>query len=160
MSDSPPLLIRRATLEDMDDMIAVVNAAFAIETFLEGRRTDRERMSAMMHSGEFLLAEQGGRIVACVYVEQRVSRGYFGMLAVDPKRQGEGLGRKMIEATENRFRQAGCTHVDIAVLSLRSELLAFYQKLGYTQTGTEEFRPSRPLKPGVKCHVILMSKPL
>jgi ribosomal protein S18 acetylase RimI-like enzyme len=116
-------------------------------------------MAEMMQNGEFLLADEAGRVVACVYVELRGTRGYFGMLAVDPKRQGEGIGRTMIEAAESYLRQAGCQHVDIAVLSLRPELPGLYRELGYAQTSTEEFRPSRPLKPGFECHVILMSKP-
>jgi hypothetical protein len=35
--------------------------------------------------------------------------------------------------------------MDIAVLTLRPELLAFYSRLGYMRTGTEEFHPSRLL---------------
>jgi ribosomal protein S18 acetylase RimI-like enzyme len=144
----------------MDAMIAVVNAAFSIETFLEGTRTDAERMSEMMEDGEFLLAEEAGSVIAIVYTRTKADRGYFGMLAVDPSRQGEGLGRRMVEAAENHCRARGWQHMDIDVLSLRTELPAFYRKLGYAQAGIEEFHPSRPLKPGVVCYCIVMSKAL
>jgi hypothetical protein len=50
--------------------------------------------------------------------------------------------------------------MDIAVLSLRHELPPFYRTLGYVETGTEQFHPSRPLRPAVECHCIIMSKPL
>jgi len=50
--------------------------------------------------------------------------------------------------------------VDIVVLSLRTDLPPFYRKLGYVETGREEFRTSRPLKDGVECHGITMSKAL
>jgi hypothetical protein len=50
--------------------------------------------------------------------------------------------------------------MDISVLSLRPELLPFYRNLGYSETGTEDFHPTRPLKAGVSCHCIVMSKPL
>jgi ribosomal protein S18 acetylase RimI-like enzyme len=82
------------------------------------------------------------------------------MLAVDPERQGEGLGRRMIAAAEDHLRRAGCSHIDISVLNLRTDLPALYAKLGYVATGTEEFRLSRPLKAGVQCHAIVMSKTL
>jgi len=82
------------------------------------------------------------------------------MLAVDPSRQGTGLGRLMVEAAENHCRQRGCTWMDISVLSLRPELLPFYRKLGYVETSTEEFHPSSPLKSGFECHSIVMSKRL
>ncbi len=82
------------------------------------------------------------------------------MLAVAPDQQGRGIARILIGAAENHCRQRGCRHMDIKVLSLRPELLPFYSKLAYVQTGTEEFRPSRPLKVGYDCHCIVMSKPL
>jgi GNAT superfamily N-acetyltransferase len=151
--------IRVADAKDVAAMVPIVNAAFAIETFLTGTRTDHNGMATMMGKGEFLLAERGsGRVVACVYTELRGGRGYFGMLAVDRSEQGTGLGRRMVEAAEGHCRRRGCTAMDITVLSLRPELPPFYRKLGYIETGTEEFHPSRPLKDGVECHCIVMSK--
>jgi hypothetical protein len=50
--------------------------------------------------------------------------------------------------------------MDITVLSLRPELPPFYRRLGYLESGTEEFRPSRPLKSGAECYCIVMSKGL
>jgi GNAT superfamily N-acetyltransferase len=142
-------------------MIPVINAAFAVETFLDGTRTDEIRLAEYKKSGEFLVAEdESGRIVASIYVEVRGDRGYFGMLAVDPLQQGRGLAHLVIEAAEEHCRSHGCTHMDINVLSLRPELPPFYRKFGYVETGTEEFRPSRPLKSDMECHAILMSKRL
>lgn len=142
-------------------MIPIVNAAFSIEDFLEGTRTDAVRMAEMMRKGSFLVAEDaGGKIVASVYTEMRGGRAYFGMLAVDPSQQGTGLGRRMVEAAEEHCRQQGAYFMDIAVLTLRPELPPLYRKLGYVETGTEEFKPSRPLKPGVECKAIIMSKPI
>jgi ribosomal protein S18 acetylase RimI-like enzyme len=154
------MLIRPATSADSRQIIAIVNAAFALEDFLDGTRTDEERLAAMWDKGTFLVAEHGGNVVASVYVELRGERGYFGMLAVDPSQQGKGLSRIMIEAAENHCRWAGCHAMDISVLSLRPELPSLYRKFGYGETRTEEFRPSRPLKPGYECHVIVMSKSL
>jgi ribosomal protein S18 acetylase RimI-like enzyme len=155
-----PVRTRIATSSDVPAIIPLVNAAFAVETFLDGTRTDRERMTTMMQRGVFLVAEEeAGQLVAAVYVERRSKgRGYFGMLAVDPLRQGSGFGRVMIEAAEDRCRQLECQFMDITVLSLRPELPAFYRKFGYIETGTEEFTPSRSPKDGVKCHCIVMSK--
>jgi predicted N-acetyltransferase YhbS len=155
-----PVHIRLATASDVPAIIRVVNAAFSIETFLDGTRTDEARMAEMLRTGEFLVAEDGGRIIASVYVEQDGKRGYFGMLAVDPTSQGKGLGRAMVEAAESYCQNRGCTAMDLAVLSLRPELPPLYEKLGYVKTGTEEFHPSRPLKEGFVCHTIIMSKKL
>ena len=154
--------IRVATDADRPRLIALVNVAFSIETFLEGTRTDEERIAAMMRKGSILMAEDAsGKLLACVYTEVRGPRGYLGQLAVDPAHQGEGLGRITVEAAENHLRLEGCEAVDIIVLNLRPELPPLYRRFGYIETGVEEgFRPTRTLAPGLECHGIKMSKQL
>jgi predicted N-acetyltransferase YhbS len=155
------LRVRPAGAADRTQLIQLINSAYSIETFFEGTRTDEERLSAMMRKGEILVAENGsGRPIACVYTEVRGVRGYMGQLAVDPGSQGTGLGRGMVEAAEDRLRNQGCKAVDILVLSMRPELPPLYRRFGFVETGTEEFHSPRPLKSGVECHCIVMSKQL
>lgn len=156
-----PISIRAATAQDRPQIAAVVNAAFAIEKFLVGPRTDEDQLIRMMQKGLFLLARDAAEnLLASVYVELRGPRGYLGMLAVHPSHQGQGLGKTMVEAAENFCRERGCTGMDLTTLNLRTELPPFYRKLGYVETGTEEFRPSRPFREPVECHCIVMSKAL
>ncbi|MFI5202698.1 MAG: GNAT family N-acetyltransferase [Candidatus Kapaibacterium sp.] len=157
--------IRPATVEDVSAIVALVNVAFNVETnlkiFLEGVRTDEKNVTDLMQKGEFfLMEEKSGNILSSIYIEVRGERGYFGMLAVEPALQGRGLGRAMVEFAENYCRERGCTIMDLKVLSPRVELLPYYHKLGYEDMGTDAFRPSRPIREGVECHLILMSKPL
>lgn len=153
--------IRPASDADVEQIVEVVNAAFAIEDFLEGPRTDAAVLREVMQSATILLAEDdSGQLVASVNVEVRGARGYFGMLAVHPSRQGGGVGRALVAAAEDHCRACGCRHMDITVLTLRPELPPLYRKLGYVETGRKEFCPSRPLKPGVECQAIVMSKAL
>jgi ribosomal protein S18 acetylase RimI-like enzyme len=153
--------IRIAEKADIARLVPMINAAFAVETFFDGTRTDETRLAAMMKKGTILIAEDArGELLASVYLESRGTRGYLGMLAVDPAHQGRGLGRMMMEAGEEHFRRMGCEAVDITVLNLRAELPPIYHRLGYVESGTEEFHPSAPLKPGVECHCIVMSKRL
>jgi ribosomal protein S18 acetylase RimI-like enzyme len=162
MNDSAPTLhIRLATPADRPRLIPLINAAFAIETFLEGTRTDDERLADMMQKGEILLAEDSfGQMRASIYAEIRGNRGYLGQLAVDPAHQRSSLGKQMFAAAENHFRAKGCEAIDITVLSLRPELLPIYRRLGFIETGTEEFQMSRALKDNQPCHCIKMSKHL
>ncbi len=155
------LKFRLANAADISAIISVVNAAFAVEQFLEGTRTDPERMEHLMSEGQFLVGEdESGRIVASAYSQLRGDRGYLGMLAIHPSRQGSGLGRPLIEFGEKYLRQHGCKFADLTVLSLRTELPPIYRHWGYTEIGTDEFHPSQPLKPGFECHCINMAKPL
>lgn len=63
-----------------------------------------------------------------------------------------------MDAAENYFREAGCSAVDLRIISPRDSLPAFYCCLGYVETGTAPFAPDVPLK--VAAHYILMSKSL
>lgn len=155
------LQYRLAAAGDAQSLIAMINAAFSIEDFLEGTRTDEERLAAMMAKGSILMAEDdAGKLLGSVYFELRGLRGYLGMLAVDPARQGQGIARRLIEKAEEHLREAGCNEVEIIVLNMRPELLPIYRRMGFIETGTMDFAPSRKLKPGVLVHGIVMVKKL
>ena len=153
------LQIRLATDADKAQLVPMINSAFTVEGFIEGTRTDDERLGAMMQKGDILVVEDGaGSLLACVYAEVRGRRGYLGMLAVDPASQGAGQCSWLVGAAEDHLRRQGCEAVDINVLSLRPELVPIYRRFGYIENGTAQFYPSRPLKAGVECHCIVMSK--
>jgi GNAT superfamily N-acetyltransferase len=136
-----------------------VNAAYVVETFfIEGDRVNAAEVAELIRKGTFLLAEDAGRLVGCVYVEIRGGRAYFGLLSVDPARQGGGIGGCLVAAAEEHGRTAGCGAMDILVVNLRTELPSFYNALGYAVTGTVPFPPDGHAKQ--PCHFIAMSKAL
>ena len=150
---------RAAVAEDRTLLIPLINSAFAIETFLEGTRTDEARLAATMEKGSILVAEEGaGQLLGCVYMEVRGKRGYLGQLAVDPAHRGAGLARLLVEAAEEHLRAQRCEGVDITVLSRRTELPRIYRRYGYIATGMEEFHMTQALKTEGECHCIAMSK--
>ena len=159
---TPPLRIRLATEADIPRLVPMINAAFTVETFLEGARTDLERLSAYFLKGELLLAEDAsGQLIGSIYTELRLPRGYLGILAIDPAHQRSGHGSTLMAAGEEHLRGKGCLAVDISVIEWRTELPPIYRKLGYIETAIQDFQPSQKLKPGVPpCRIIVMSKPL
>jgi ribosomal protein S18 acetylase RimI-like enzyme len=151
--------IRAAARGDTSALVRLINAAFIVEQFVfEGDRINAEETRGFMETGAFLVAEDSAGFVGCVYVEIRQSRGYLGLLAVDPARQRTGLGRKLVVAAEDYFRAAGCSAVDLRVISQRTPLPPFYRRLGYVEIGTAPFSPSLEAK--VPGHYIIMSKSL
>ena len=61
---------------------------------------------------------------------------YLGMLTTLPTRQGSGLGRAMIEQAELFARDHwGSTSMEMTVLTLRPELVAWYERRGFAKTG-------------------------
>jgi GNAT superfamily N-acetyltransferase len=151
--------LRLAVIADIPALVRLINAAFVVEQFVfEGDRIDAEETRAFMESGRFLVAEDAAGFAGCVYLEIRDGRGYLGLLAVDPTRQGTGLGRKLVAAAEDYFRASGCGAVDLRVISQRTPLPPFYRRLGYEEVGAAPFSPA--LQPKVPGHYIIMSKRL
>ncbi len=78
-----------------------------------------------------MVAEQDGEVVGVVVGTIDGTRAFFYRLAVQPELQGHGIGRKLVEAIENRFRQRGVNRVLIMVNQANHEVLPFYHSLGY-----------------------------
>ena len=147
-----------AAADDVPDLVRMINAAYEVEKhFVSGDRTDAESVRRLMTKGAFVVTRDKAGLTGCVYVEVRASRGYFGMLAVDPSRQSSGVGRRLVGLAEQYARDHGCDVMDIRVVNLRTELQPFYRKLGYVERGAEPVDEPRALQP---FHFILMSKPL
>jgi len=150
--------VRRATARDHETLLRIINEAYLVERFfVDGDRIAPDVLTRLMGKGTFLIGDDDGRARACVYVELRGERGYFGLLAVDPGSQRGGWGRRMIAAAEAHCRDAGCVALDINVVNLRTELPPFYKTLGYIETGSAPFTDPRATRP---CHMIVMTKDL
>ncbi len=153
------LPLRIAEPKDTGEIASLINTAFRIERFfIEGDRTNPDQIRALLQTGKFLLMEEDGRLIACVYVERRGEHGYLGLLAVDPTRQGDGLGARLVAAAEAYCRSTGCQVMELQIVNLRTELPRFYHRLGYSETGTAPF-PAEA-QPKVPCYFVKMSKSL
>jgi ribosomal protein S18 acetylase RimI-like enzyme len=124
--------VRKATERDVPEIVAVVNAAFRVESdFRAGERTSSAEILRLMQSDTFLVALEQERITGSVQVRIDELTGYFGMLAVDPSRQRSGVGRALLEAAENYCREYGCSEMTLSTGSVRRELFPYYEKFGY-----------------------------
>jgi ribosomal protein S18 acetylase RimI-like enzyme len=151
--------IRTAKRDDADTIARLVNTAFLVEQFfIERDRTNPATVGGLMEKGKFLLAEDGPNLVGCVYMEQRGERGYFGMLSIDPFRQGMGVGHQLVNTVEKSFREAGCKFSDLKIVDVRKDLHTLYHRWGYADTGTAVYDDPTPTK--IPVHFIEMSKPL
>jgi GNAT superfamily N-acetyltransferase len=161
-ANSPPseskIRIRPANDDDVAALTRLINAAFVVEQeVFNGNRVDDLGVRAYMSGGTFMVAEDSGGLVGCVYVETRNDRSYLGLLSVLPARQGAGLGRRLVDAAENLARESGSRAMDLRVISARGEqLLPFYQHLGYGVVRTEPFPANLVAK--LPAHYLVMSK--
>ncbi|MEU7721279.1 GNAT family N-acetyltransferase [Streptomyces tibetensis] len=142
------LTFRDATAADVDELVALIESAYRGDDsragwtteadILEGQRTDPEGVLAVVKSPDsrLLTVERDGRIVACCQLEHRGESAYFGMFAVSPLLQGAGLGKLIIAEAERQAREDwGVKEMQMTVISVRDDLIAWYERRGYRRTG-------------------------
>jgi ribosomal protein S18 acetylase RimI-like enzyme len=64
------------------------------------------------------------------------------MLTVNPLEQAMGIGKSLMNAAENFARQKQCSCIFMNVISVRNELVAWYERLGYYKTGETKPMPT------------------
>jgi GNAT superfamily N-acetyltransferase len=154
------LQVRLADEGEAGEITRLINAAFrpAEGFFVEGDRIEVAEVIDSLSNGKFLLAEEEGAIIGCVYVKPLGERAYLGLLSVDPSHQQSGVGSLLMDAAEKYCSSVACRFMDIKMVNLRIELAGFYQRRGYVETGTSAFPAD--IETRLPCHFIDMSKPL
>ncbi|MGC3862508.1 GNAT family N-acetyltransferase [Micromonospora chersina] len=143
-----PRTVRTARPADVAALVDLVESAYRGERsragwtteadLLAGQRTDPDMVAEAVTSpdGTVLVVEDGTGLVACCQLERRDDHVYFGMFAVDPGRQGGGLGRDLLAEAERYARDEWHTgEMRMTVITQREDLIAWYERRGYVRTG-------------------------
>ncbi|MBR8743904.1 GNAT family N-acetyltransferase [Nocardiopsis sp. MG754419] len=145
------ITFRDATEADVPVLVALVNACYRGEgskqgwtteaELLDGQRMDAQNMSDLLRRDDtlILVGEIDDAIVTCCELRRDDEGAYFGMFSVRPELQGAGLGRVVLaEAEQWAVRTWGSRRMRMNVLRQRPELIAWYERRGYTGTGRTE----------------------
>ncbi|MFF7178689.1 GNAT family N-acetyltransferase [Streptomyces sp. NPDC008121] len=146
--DTSRIGYRDAVEDDVPVLVPLIESAYRGDSsrtgwtteadILEGQRTDAEGVRAVITApgSRLMVVERDGEVVACCQLEHRGDAAYFGMFAVRPELQGAGLGRRIIAEAERRVREVwGVREMHMTVISVREELIAWYERRGYRRTG-------------------------
>lgn len=156
LNASSALGVRDATEVDAEAIAERVNSAYRGDgsrqgwtteaDLLGGQRTDAAMVRDMLAESLFRLAWQGDTLVGTQQIEHLdEDTAELGMLAVAPEHQGEGIGRRLVTDAEQTARsRLGCRTLRIRVLHQRSELLRWYESLGFERTGETAPFPESP----------------
>jgi N-acetylglutamate synthase-like GNAT family acetyltransferase len=105
----------------------------------DGTLLPRTESFIAAHSDHFLVAEDDGRIVGCVHLDEYApSIAELRSLAVHPDARGRGVGRALVDATEALARQRGC-----ATLFAVSNDEAYFNRFGFAQRHIPELDRER-----------------
>ena len=84
------------------------------------------------NDGGFFVAVHDGEILDSVMAGYVGHRGWINHLAVDPQRQGDGLGRLLMERAAQHLLDAGCPKINLQMRTDNSTAAQFYERLGYS----------------------------
>jgi GNAT superfamily N-acetyltransferase len=157
-----------ATEKDIPSLVILLDSAYRGEgskqgwtneadLFIGEKRTNEEEIRKLMNKpgAVFLKHEnESGQIDGCVFLLNKKGRVYLGMFSVSPKAQGTGIGKKILSAADDFAKEQNAGSIYMNVISIRTDLLAWYERHGYKKTGgvipfpvDERFGiPTRPLE--------------
>lgn len=138
-----------ATPEDITGIKLLLNSAYRGDeskkgwtteaNLIQGEvRTDAANLENVMNQpGSVFLkyTDEAQKIIGCVNLQQHDSRIYLGMFSVSPGLQGGGIGKKILQAAEEYAIQLHCTVIYMSVIAVREELINWYKRHGYYDTG-------------------------
>ncbi|MFD2052748.1 GNAT family N-acetyltransferase [Mesorhizobium calcicola] len=128
-----------ADFDRWNDVLALIMDAFAaMDGVIDPPSSahlltaDTLRDKARRETG--FVAFEKDRIVGCVFPLQRAAEFYVGKLAVAPDCQGQGIGRRLMQAVEDLARSRGKAAIE---LQTRIELTgnhAAFARFGFRET--------------------------
>ena len=159
-------MISKATLADIPALNILINSAYRGETskkgwtteahLLEGKRTNEEELTQTLLKPEntILKFTENDTIIGSVLLVEKEKQLYLGMLTVSPELQNSGMGKKLLAEAENHAKTLGLSSIIMSVISVREELIAWYKRNGYVDTGKREAFPESDI------HITISDEPL
>ena len=146
------LSFRHAKPQDAELVADLVNSAYRGDSsragwtteadLVEGARTSQNEIIELIEPNDSMLflCIQQGSIVGSVHMQKKGNTAHLGMFVIQPTLQGAGIGKQFMQASETEAQKVwSITKVTMSVISIRDELIAFYERRGYKRTG--EFTP-------------------
>lgn len=159
-------MITKATLEDVSALNKLINSAYRGESskkgwtteanLLEGSRTTEKELTETIQDQKntILKFTEHNRIIGCVLLIEKENQLYLGMLTVSPELQNSGTGKQLLQQAEIHASALGLPKIVMTVISVREELISWYQRNGYVATGAKEPFPASDV------HIPISNQPL
>lgn len=142
-------MIAKATIEDIPQLVALLNSAYRGEDSKKGwtteadliageQRTDATSVTQVLNQpGSVILkyTDEKKQIIGTVNLQEHDRGLYLGMFAVSPILQGGGIGKQLLKAADEYAKNVGAATIYMSVVSVRKELIDWYKRHGYAETG-------------------------
>jgi ribosomal protein S18 acetylase RimI-like enzyme len=167
------VVISEASVEDAEALEQLINSSYrgasALQGWtteaelIDGTRTDAELLKEIIGDPSSVLLKAVGEsgIVGCVELRREGDRLYLGMLTVRPDLQGRGIGKDLLRVSEAYASRLKCRTIFMTVLTVRKELIDWYARHGYHDTGERKpfaFTDPRYGKPRMPLEFAVLEK--
>ena len=161
--DKPEVVIKMALPEDaanktlITTLADIVNTAYTAaesDIFIPSyKRTSLSGIASYITDSQLAIAYNPiGEPIGCVFVKILSPKlGQFGMLALDAKYQGTGLGKQITAFAEDEVRRQGCERMQLEILvpltfhhEGKARMLAWYNRMGYEVVKLGDFGVDYP----------------
>ena len=107
------------------------------DLFIGNKRTDEETVTKLINKpgAVFFKYTNDGVIEGCVFLHNKASKLYLGMFSVAPFAQGKGIGKRLLKAADDYAKEQRCSLIHMTVITVREDLIAWYERNGYQRTG-------------------------
>lgn len=140
------LIIKAATLDDLDQLVLIEKRAFEVGPYSRGML---KRMLGTRGSFHFVAADNDVVIGYASAIPIDEATADVESIAVDPAQQGKGIGGMLLGKIEDEMRARGFRFSLLEVRDMNAESISFYRKHGYEEVQHintyyhEEYRGSR-----------------
>jgi ribosomal protein S18 acetylase RimI-like enzyme len=117
-------------LENMDEVIDLWSRCGLLAPQNDPKKDIERKMK--VDPDLFLVLKSEDKIIGSVMGGYEGHRGWINYLAVDPKSRRCGAARKLMLEVEQRLLKKGCPKINLQVRESNLEVLAFYDKIGYS----------------------------
>ncbi|KAF0096816.1 MAG: N-acetyltransferase GCN5 [Rhodospirillaceae bacterium] len=125
---------RTALPSEFTDADRVLRAAFTPYLARLGRDIPADYykwLPASIERGDVFVAEEGGRVVGVAATERREAELFLDRLAVDPSKQGTGLGRWLLQRLDEVARSRGDRSLSLITAEMMDHLIKLYSGHGF-----------------------------
>jgi len=123
--------IRPLVAGETDELVALWERCGLTRPWNDPRKDVARKLA--LQDDLLLVGVADGRIVAAVMAGYEGHRGWVNYLAVEPRLQGQGLGRRMMGEVERRLSALGCPKVSLLIRRDNDQAAGFYRRLGYVE---------------------------
>jgi len=131
-------VIRQAELRDQDAVEAIVRGAYSIYLDHIGKPPGPmlDDYTALIAQGAVsVFVAPDGSVVALIVLLPKPDYLLLDNVAVRPDRQGQGIGRTLIEFAESEARRRCYAELRLYTHEKMTENIALYLRLGFVETG-------------------------